>query len=108
MDLPCSRCSLWLHAGGKNPGSIGCHSHQRGIQSRLPLRATGSATPITFDFGAIFPFTAVPACNLPVYASQCPLPDTTQDLVHGCLLALPRPPSQAAEINALARRNAHR
>jgi len=46
----------------------------------------GSATPITFDFGAIFPFTSVPACNLPVYASQRPSPDTTQDLVRGCLL----------------------
>src|ERR1700722_2029865 len=22
MDLPCSHASLWLHAGGKNPGSI--------------------------------------------------------------------------------------
>src|SRR6202023_103588 len=36
--------------------------------------AIGSATPITFDFGAIFPFTGVPAYNLPVYASQRPLP----------------------------------
>ena len=26
MDLPCSRCSLWLHAGGTNPGSTACHS----------------------------------------------------------------------------------
>ena len=32
------------------------------------------------------PFTAVPACNLPVYASQRPLPDATQDLVRGCSL----------------------
>jgi len=41
---------------------------------------------ITIDFGAILPFTAVPACNLPVYASQWPLPVTTQDLVRGCEL----------------------
>jgi hypothetical protein len=47
----------------------------------------GSATSITIDFGAIFPFTAVPAYNLPVYASQWPLPDTTQDLVRGCELS---------------------
>lgn len=47
----------------------------------------GSATPITIDFGAIFPFTAVPAYNLPVYASQRPLPDATQDLVRGCSLS---------------------
>jgi hypothetical protein len=28
----------------------------------------------------------VPAYNLPVYASQWPLPDITQDLVRGCEL----------------------
>jgi len=32
------------------------------------------------------PFTLVPAYTLPVYASQRPLPDTTQDSVHGCWL----------------------
>lgn len=37
-------------------------------------------------FGAMSPFTFVPAYTLPVYASQWPLPDTTQDLVHGCWL----------------------
>ena len=26
MDLPCSRRSLWLHAGGTNPGSTASHS----------------------------------------------------------------------------------
>src|SRR6266550_1352539 len=26
MDLPCSRCFLWLHAGGTNPGSISSRS----------------------------------------------------------------------------------
>jgi hypothetical protein len=49
-----------------------------------PLRDR-SATPITIDFGAMFPFTVVPAYNLPVYASQRPLPDATQDSVRGCL-----------------------
>ena len=34
----------------------------------------------------MLPFTFVPAYNLPVYASQWPLPDTTQDSVRGCLL----------------------
>jgi hypothetical protein len=52
----------------------------------LPPCGTRSATPTTIDFGAIFPFTAVPAYNLPVYASQWPLPDTTQDSVRGCWL----------------------
>src|SRR4051794_587819 len=72
----------------------------------LPRRGIGSATSITFDFGAITPFTCVPACNLSVYASQWLLPDTTQDSIHGCLAqALPWPPFQTAELNALARRN---
>ena len=34
----------------------------------------------------MFPFTSIPAYNLPVYASQWPLPDTTQDSVRGCWL----------------------
>jgi len=34
------------------------------------------------------PFTLVPAYTLPVYASQRPLPDTTQDSVHGCWLGV--------------------
>src|SRR3954464_9919490 len=53
----------------------------------LPRREIGSATSITFDFGANHPFTCVPACNLSVYASQWLLPDTTQDSIHGCLAA---------------------
>ena len=73
MDLPCSHQSLWLHAGGTNPGSTARRSLCRGVQFRLPLSGIGSATPITIDFGAIFPFTDVPAYNLPVYASQRPV-----------------------------------
>src|ERR1700726_2331414 len=53
----------------------------------LPPSGTRSATPTTIDFGAIFPFTAVPAYKLPVYASQWPLPNTTQDSVRGCWLS---------------------
>ena len=34
----------------------------------------------------MFPFTVVPAYNLPVYASQRPLPDATQESVRGCSL----------------------
>ncbi len=41
------------------------------------------------------PFTAVPACNLPVYASQWPLPVTTQDLVRGCELGFADPVAEA-------------
>ena len=69
--LPCSHAVLWLHAGGTNPGSISGHSLYRIQRFRLPHRGIESATPITIDFGAIFPFTDVPAYSLPVYASQC-------------------------------------
>ena len=55
--------------------------------SAFPVSGIGSATPITIDFGAILPFTDVPACNLPVYASQWPSPDITQDSVRGCELS---------------------
>ncbi len=79
MDLPCSRQAPWLHAGGKNPGSTSARSRWRGLRFRLPLSGRGSATPSTIDFGAMFPFTDVPACNPPVYASQRPLPGATQD-----------------------------
>jgi len=34
----------------------------------------------------MLPFTFVPAYCLPVYASQCTLPATTQDSVRGCWL----------------------
>src|ERR1700687_622067 len=37
MDLPCSRCFLWLHAGGMNPGSASDRSRCRGLRFRLPL-----------------------------------------------------------------------
>ena len=85
--LPCSRETLRLHAGGTNPGSTPEHSPYRALRFRRPVREIGSTTPITFDFGAILPFTDVPACNLPVYASQWPLPDITQDSVRGCQLS---------------------
>jgi hypothetical protein len=34
-------------------------------------------------FRGYLPVHLIPAYNLPVYASQRPLPDATQDLVHG-------------------------
>src|SRR5712671_5957710 len=37
-------------------------------------------------FRGYFPVHCIPACNLPAYASQWPLPDTTQDSVRGCSL----------------------
>jgi hypothetical protein len=38
-------------------------------------------------FRGYFPVHFIPAYNLPVYASQWPLPDTTQDSVRGCWLS---------------------
>jgi hypothetical protein len=37
-------------------------------------------------FRGYSPVHFIPAYNLPVYASRWPLPDTTQDSVHGCSL----------------------
>ena len=37
-------------------------------------------------FRGYFPVHCIPAYNLPVYASRCPLPVITQDLVRGCRL----------------------
>ena len=37
-------------------------------------------------FRGYIPVHFIPAYNLPVYASQRPLPDATQDLIHGCSL----------------------
>src|SRR5216684_6829549 len=37
-------------------------------------------------FRGYFPVHLIPAYNLPVYSSQRPLPDTTQDSVRGCSL----------------------
>ena len=68
-DLPCSREFLWPHAGGTNPGSIPGHLLLRILEFCLLHWEIRSAASTTIDFGAIFPFTAVPAYCLPVYAS---------------------------------------
>jgi len=58
----------------------------RDLRFRLPHCGTGSATPITIDFGAIFPFTLFrPTTSLSTLRSgryRTP----TQDSVRGCLL----------------------
>src|SRR5260370_19303073 len=69
-----------------NPGSTPGRSCWSGKRLRLFMCEWSSAVRISFDFGAMFPFTGVPAYNLPVYASQRPLPDATQDSVRGCSL----------------------
>jgi len=85
--LPCSHETFGQHAGGTNPGSISRRSPWHVMKFCLPPSGIGSATSTTIDFGANCPFTFVPAYCLPVYASQSPLPDTTQDSVRGCRLS---------------------
>ena len=68
-DLPCSHELLWPHAGGTNPGSTPGYLLLRILGFCLLHREIRSAASTTFDFGAISPFTAVPAYCLPVYAS---------------------------------------
>src|SRR6516162_149460 len=85
--LPCSHGTFGQHAGGTNPGSISRRSPWRVVKFCLPPSGIRSATSTTIDFGANCPFTFVPAYCLPVYASQGPLPDATQDSVRGCRLS---------------------
>jgi hypothetical protein len=85
--LPCSHETFGQHAGGTNPGSISRRSPCHVMKFCLPPCGIRSATSTTIDFGANCPFTFVPAYCLPVYASQRPLPDTTQDSVRGCRLS---------------------
>ena len=90
----------------RTPGSISRCSPWRALNFCLPPSGTRSATSTTIDFGADTPFTLVPAYNLPVYASQGPLPDTTQELGYAAAgQALPRSPFQATWSHALLRRN---
>src|SRR5215831_13739782 len=48
--------------------------HRSGLSPHTPCQSPGA-------------LTFVPAYCLPVYASQSPLPDTTQDSVRGCRLS---------------------
>src|SRR5215472_16867437 len=47
--------------------------HRSGLSPHTPCQSPGALTHVT-------------AYTLPVHASQWPLPDTTQDSVHGCWL----------------------
>ena len=86
MDLPCSRCFLWLHAGGTEP-----REHLRPLAlSRPAVPPSPLSDRVGYSdhvrFRGYIPVHFIPAYNLPVYASQRPLPDATQDSVRGCLL----------------------
>src|SRR5262250_3082659 len=79
--------NLWTACRRYEPGSIPRRSPWHVVKFCLPPSGIRSATSTTIDFGANCPFTFVPAYCLPVYASQSPLPDTTQDSVRGCRLS---------------------
>ena len=86
MDLPCSRCFLWLHAGGTEP-----REHLKPLAlSRPAIPPSPLSDRVGYSdhvrFRGYIPVHFIPAYNLPVYASQRPLPDATQDSVRGCLL----------------------
>ena len=49
----------------RTPEAPCCHSPSRGARCCLPPWEMGSAPPTTIDFGAIFPFTCVPAYSFP-------------------------------------------
>src|SRR3984957_13842744 len=86
MDLPCSRCFLWLHAGGTEP-----REHLKPLAlSRPAIPPSPLSDRVGYSdhvrFRGYIPVHFIPAYNLPVYASQRPLPDATQDSVLGCSL----------------------
>src|ERR1019366_3252617 len=88
MDLPCSRCFLWLHAGGTEP-----REHLRTLAlSRPAIPPSPLSDRVGYSdhdrFRGYVPVHFISAYNLPVYASQRPLPDATQDSVRGCLLGV--------------------
>ena len=86
MDLPCSRCFLWLHAGGTEPREhLGPLALSRPAIPPSPLSDRVDYSDHV-RFRGYFPVHFIPAYNLPVYASQRPLPDATQDSVRGCSL----------------------
>jgi hypothetical protein len=106
-DLPCSHETLRLHAGGTNPGSTPAHSPWRALGFRLPPWETGSAASMSVISGLASRSLAFrPTSSLSTLRSdRYRAPRKTRYTAAG--LALRRPPSQATEFHALARRNSH-
>jgi hypothetical protein len=75
-----------LHAGGTEPREhLGPLALSRPAIPPSPLSdRVGYSDHVRFR--GYIPVHFIPAYNLPVYASQRPLPDATQDSVRGCLL----------------------
>src|SRR6201987_838047 len=70
---------------GRTPGAPQALALTRPLVLPSPLRDRVSYSDHD-RFRGYFPVHFIPAYNLPVYASQRPLPDATQDSVRGCLL----------------------
>jgi hypothetical protein len=65
------------------PGAPLSHSHSvAACDSAFPFEGQGRLLR-SRSIRGYFPVHFIPAYNLPVYASQWPLPDTTQDSVRG-------------------------
>jgi len=69
----------------RTPGASQAARYSAGCDSAFPLRDRVGYSDHD-RFRGYFPVHFIPAYNLPVYASQRPLPDTTQDSVRGCSL----------------------
>src|SRR5262245_33846067 len=86
MDLPCSRRSLGLHAGGTNPGSTASHSQCCATcDSAFPIAGQGRllrSRSISGLFSRSLYSGLQPSC----LRFAVLLPDTTQDSVRGCSL----------------------
>src|SRR5258708_6004706 len=69
----------------RTPGASQAARYSAGCDSAFPLRDRVGYSDHD-RFRGYFPVHFIPAYNLPVYASQWPLPDPTQDSVRGCSL----------------------
>lgn len=108
MDIPCSRCSLWLHAGGTNPGSTAGHS--------LCCAACDSAFPFERQGRLLRSRSISGLFSRSLYSGLQPpcLRFAVAVTGHHARLGTRLParlyrgsPSQATGFHALSRRNAH-
>jgi len=73
-----------------------------------PLRDNVDCFTTRFDFGVNCPLhLSIPAYHLPIYASQCLLPHTTQDSVLDCWLSFVKAVIADRSLPCASRRNPH-
>ena len=109
MDLPCSRRSLWLHAGGTNPGSTASHSQCCATcDSAFPIAGQGRLLR-SRSISGLFSRSLHSGLQPPCLRFAAAVTGRHARLGSRLLARLlPRPSSQTADFNALARRNPHR